>query len=66
MAMELLPALRDAEGDLAAWRRSPLRPLIETQRSLLILAQARASDRLFKRLLTAGRGLAFGLEELPG
>lgn len=29
MAIELLPALRDAEGDLAAWRRSPLRPLIE-------------------------------------
>ena len=26
---DLLPALRDAEGDLAAWRRSPLRPLIE-------------------------------------
>jgi putative ATP-dependent endonuclease of OLD family len=29
MAMELMPALRDAEGDLGAWRRSPLRPLIE-------------------------------------
>jgi putative ATP-dependent endonuclease of OLD family len=27
--MDLLPALRDAEGDLATWRRSPLRPLIE-------------------------------------
>jgi putative ATP-dependent endonuclease of OLD family len=27
--MDLLPALRDAEGDLAAWRRSPLRPLVE-------------------------------------
>src|SRR3546814_13724418 len=27
--MDVLPALRDAEGDLAAWRRSPLRPLIE-------------------------------------
>ena len=27
--MELLPALRDAEGDLSVWRRSPLRPLIE-------------------------------------
>ena len=27
--MDLLPALRDAEGDLANWRRSPLRPLIE-------------------------------------
>src|ERR1700747_1142915 len=29
IAMDLLPALRDAEGDLASWRRSPLRPLIE-------------------------------------
>lgn len=29
IAMDLLPALRDAEGDLATWRRSPLRPLIE-------------------------------------
>jgi len=27
--MDLFPALRDAEGDLATWRRSPLRPLIE-------------------------------------
>jgi putative ATP-dependent endonuclease of OLD family len=29
LTMDLLPALRDAESDLAAWRRSPLRPLIE-------------------------------------
>lgn len=29
ITMDLLPALRDAEGDLAAWRRSPLRPLLE-------------------------------------
>lgn len=27
--MDVLPALRDAEGDLANWRRSPLRTLIE-------------------------------------
>jgi putative ATP-dependent endonuclease of OLD family len=27
--MDLLPALRDAEGDLANWRRSPLRPLLD-------------------------------------
>jgi len=27
--MDVLPALRDAEGDLENWRRSPLRPLIE-------------------------------------
>jgi putative ATP-dependent endonuclease of OLD family len=29
IAMDLLPALRDAESDLATWRRSPLRPLLE-------------------------------------
>lgn len=29
ITMDLLPALRDAEGDLVAWRRSPLRPLVE-------------------------------------
>ncbi len=29
IAMDLLPALRDAEGDLTTWRRSPLRPLLE-------------------------------------
>lgn len=26
--LDLMPALRDAEGDLAAWTRSPLRPLL--------------------------------------
>src|SRR4051812_11349652 len=30
ITMDLLPALRDAEGELANWRRSPLRPLIES------------------------------------
>jgi putative ATP-dependent endonuclease of OLD family len=29
LPLDLLPALRDAEGDLASWRRSPLRPLVE-------------------------------------
>lgn len=29
ITLDVLPALRDAEGDLANWRRSPLRPLIE-------------------------------------
>ncbi len=29
ITMDVLPALRDAEGDLSAWKRSPLRPLIE-------------------------------------
>ena len=30
ITMDVLPALRDAEGDLGNWRRSPLRPLVET------------------------------------
>lgn len=29
LPMDLLPGLRDAEGDLANWRRSPLRPLLD-------------------------------------
>lgn len=29
LPMDLLPALRDAEGDLGNWRRSPLRPLLD-------------------------------------
>ena len=29
LALEVLPALRDAEADLSSWRRSPLRPLVE-------------------------------------
>lgn len=28
LALDVIPALRDAEGDLASWRRSPLRPLV--------------------------------------
>lgn len=30
ISMELMPALRNAEADLATWRRSPMRPLIES------------------------------------
>ncbi len=30
LPMDLLPALRDAESDLANWRRSPLRPLLDS------------------------------------
>ena len=29
LPFDLLPALRDAEGDLGNWRRSPLRPLLD-------------------------------------
>jgi len=30
ITLDVLPALRDAEGDLRSWSRSPLRPLVET------------------------------------
>lgn len=30
LPLDVMPALRDAEGDIANWRRSPLRPLLET------------------------------------
>ena len=30
LPLDIMPALRDAEGDIANWRRSPLRPLLET------------------------------------
>ena len=29
LPLDLLPALRDAEGDIGSWRRSPLRPLLD-------------------------------------
>jgi len=29
VSLQLLPALRDAEGEIQSWRRSPLRPLLE-------------------------------------
>lgn len=35
LPLDLLPALRDAEGDLANWRRSPLRPLLDEVSSLI-------------------------------
>jgi putative ATP-dependent endonuclease of the OLD family len=35
LPLELLQALRDAEGDLANWRRSPLRPLLDNAASLI-------------------------------
>jgi putative ATP-dependent endonuclease of OLD family len=35
LALMVLPALRDAETDLQAWRKSPLRPLLERARKLI-------------------------------
>jgi len=42
VTMDLLPALRDAEGDLATWRRSPLRPLVEDAFVVIDAAQLKA------------------------
>ena len=36
MPLDLFPALRDAESDLARWSRSPLRPLLGGHRRRLI------------------------------
>jgi putative ATP-dependent endonuclease of the OLD family len=38
LGFRVLNALRDAEGDLRAWRRSPLRPLLEDARDKLDVA----------------------------
>ena len=35
LPMELIPALRDCEGDLARWSRSPLRPLLDKAAGLV-------------------------------
>jgi putative ATP-dependent endonuclease of the OLD family len=35
LPMELIPALRDSEGDLARWSRSPLRPLLDAAASTI-------------------------------
>jgi len=35
LGFKVLPALRDAEADLRAWKRSPLRPLLESVRERL-------------------------------
>ena len=43
ITMDVLPALRDAEDDLAIWRRSPMRPLIEKAFRILIVLNLRKS-----------------------
>ena len=47
LTIDLLPALRDAEGDLSNWRRSPLRPLIEdAAKGLSTEALAEISEKI--------------------
>ncbi len=35
LPMELMPALRDCEGDLSRWTRSPIRPLLDKAAGLI-------------------------------
>lgn len=52
LPLDLLPALRDAEGDIENWRRSPLRPLLD--------AVAGRMDRDELQALAAGITAATG------
>ena len=42
LPLDVMPALRDAEGDIANWRRSPLRPLLDTVAARMDRAQLQA------------------------
>ena len=52
--VEVLPALRDGEGDLDAWRQSPLRPLVERLNlpDLTLEAVAKGIDQATFQLLS--------------
>jgi putative ATP-dependent endonuclease of OLD family len=68
LTIDLLPALRDAEGDLSNWRRSPLRPLIEDAARGL---DAEALEDISQKIEEATAGLIEfeqmrALEELIG
>ena len=54
--MEVLPALRDAERHLAAWRQSPLRPLVENLNipASTLEGVANSIDQATRRLLAEG------------
>lgn len=70
IAMDILSALRDAEGDLATWRRSPLRPLLERAFASVAsqdLAEVRDAVHAATGQLAAFpsvQGLEQGLQEL--
>lgn len=55
LGFRVLHALRDAEGDLRAWRRSPLRPLLEEVRDKL---DDGALEKVCKDVDTATNALA--------
>jgi putative ATP-dependent endonuclease of the OLD family len=74
--LDVLAALRDAEKDMAAWRRSPLRPLIEAlhgqlgeaDRDAIQTAVDRAQDALAARpeVGTVARTVSERLEAMVG
>lgn len=60
LPLSLLPALRDAEGDLESWRRSPLRPLLDRAASQIDAARLEA---VAGAMDAAAQGVA-GLNEI--
>lgn len=55
LGFRVLNALRDAESDLRAWKRSPLRPLLESVRDKL---DAKALDKVAKEVDKATESIA--------
>lgn len=76
ITLDLMPALRDAEGDLANWRWSPLRPLIEEAFSKIELAEleeikgsveaATAKIADFEEIKALEESIATSFEEMSG
>jgi putative ATP-dependent endonuclease of OLD family len=76
LPLDMLAALRDAEKDLATWRRSPLRPLIEslaagldeTDRDAIQEAVDTAQDALAERdeVQAVAQTISGRLEEMVG
>lgn len=58
MPMDLFPALRDAEGDLARWARSPFRPLLDR-------AAADIDDKALHEISDEVQGTTQKIAELP-
>lgn len=58
LPLDVLPALRDAEGDLGNWRRSPLRPLLENAASSIPAKDLAALAQQISAATNAVSGLA--------
>lgn len=76
LPLDVVPALRDAEGDLSSWRRSPLRPLVArvvdaidpTDKARIAdeVAQASASAADLDEVTDLGRQITDVLSTLVG